>query len=126
MKQGSSSEAAAQVAQLTGTLLLLIEAKFHCSVRNSPPLVPVLSYITAVHSNPPYLLRIYFNIILPSTLVSSKRSHYFRFSDQNGVCISLLSHSCNMPRPLHPSQVHHPNSNISWGYKLCSSSLCNR
>lgn len=93
MKQGSSSEATAQVAQLTGTLLLLMEAKFHCSIRNSPPLIPVLSYITAVHNNSPYLFNIYFNIIIPSTLMSSKRSHFFKFSDQNGVCISLISHS---------------------------------
>jgi len=110
MKQGSSSEAAAQVAQLADALLLLMEAKFHCCIHNSPPLIPVLSYIAAVHSNSPYLFKIYLNIILPSTLMSSKRSHSFRFSNQNGVCISLLSHSCNMPRPPHSSPVIHPNS----------------
>jgi hypothetical protein len=109
MKQGSSSEATAQVAQLTGTLLLLMEAKFHCSVRNNPPLNPVLSYNTAVHSNSPYLFKIYFNIIIPSTLMSSKR--FLQVFRPNGVCISLTSHTQNMPRPPHSCQFNHPNSN---------------
>jgi hypothetical protein len=58
--------------------------------------------------------------------MSSKRFHSLKFSNPNGVCISRLSHSCNILRPHDPSQVHHPNSNISWGYKPCSFSLWNR
>jgi len=92
-------------------------------VNNSAQLVPILSQIRLVHTFPPYFLKIHFNIILPSTRRSSEKSLPFRFSDQNFVHISQLSHARYIPCPSHPPWLDHPN-NINEVYKLWSSSLC--
>jgi hypothetical protein len=57
---------------LTLVHLLVLLCEFHFSVNKSPPLVPKQSYINPVHAFPFYFLKIRFNIILPSTLISSK------------------------------------------------------
>ena len=41
----------------------------------------------------------------------------FRFSYQNPLLISLLFHSCHMPRPIHPPRFYHCH-NIWWGVQI--------
>jgi hypothetical protein len=36
-------------------------------IHKSPPPVPILSHINTLHASPSYFLKIYFNIIFPST-----------------------------------------------------------
>ena len=70
------------------------------------------SYPQPDQSNPhlPFQpLKTHFNIIFPSTPMTSNHSLSFRFLNLNPVCICLLSHPCNMPPPSHPSWFDHMN-----------------
>ena len=71
--------------------------RVHYSVNKSPQLIPILNQIILTHALPFCFIRSIFNIIFPFILIFSKRS--FLFSNQNPVCISLLSHICHRPRP---------------------------
>jgi len=76
---------------------------------------PHLSLSTTTHSN----------IIPSSTPTSSKwKERPFRFSDQNVVCISSLSHACYIPTP---PIILYLMTLIIFGeeYKSCRFSLCN-
>jgi hypothetical protein len=64
------------------------EGSFPCS--QEPPLVFILDHMNSVHTSLSFFCKIY--SVLLSTAFSSKRSHLFRFSYQNFVCISLLLH----------------------------------
>jgi len=74
------------------------------------------SQMNPVHIFPPYFSKIYSNIILPSTPVSSELSLPFRFSNKNIVC-SYVSHACYMSRPSYFPWFDQTNN-------ICCSSLC--
>ena len=74
--------------------------KLHYRIHNSSPSVPVLSQINSVHASPSHYSKINFNITLPSTPGSSKRSPSLRFSHQNPVYTSLLPNSATCPTHL--------------------------
>jgi hypothetical protein len=59
------------------------EGYFH--VHKSPPLVPTLNQMHPVYNFPSYFLKIYFNIVFPSTPRS-----FFRFPDQFFTYFSSL------------------------------------
>jgi len=56
------------------------------------------------------LVKIYCNITFPSTPRSFKPSHPFRFPFQNPVRISLIKHTCHIPRPPYSPWFDHPNN----------------
>ena len=93
---------------------------FECphNVCKSLPLNPVLSQIYPIHTH----LSSFFKIresqhYSPSMSRSFKSSLPFSISDQNCVCISLLSHAFYMPHPSHPPQYVHPNG-VRWRIQI--------
>jgi len=75
---------------------LLWNLKFRC-----PPLVPILSQWHSVHTYSHNFPKIHSNFNFPSMPRSSKWSLPFRFSNQNIICISHISHACYMSLPSH-------------------------
>jgi hypothetical protein len=73
----------------------------------------LLSWATAIHVLPSYFLKISINIIIPSTLRSSKWSLLIRSTHQNSVCIYLVTHTYHVPGLNNSSLFHSPN-NIWW------------
>jgi len=88
---------------------------FRYRIHNSRSPVPILNQISPVPNSPSHFLYIYFNIIIPSTSVSSKWPPSLRLSHQNPVCNSPLYRTYYMPRPFYSSWFHHLN-NIWWVY----------
>ena len=65
--------------------------------RNNRLFLPILNQISPVHHLPTDLIKIRFNIILPSTSRSSKWSSFFRLPHQNRVYDSPLPHTTHAP-----------------------------
>jgi hypothetical protein len=62
MELNPSSEAAS-CAAIQELLTILWNPEVYYRVHKSPPLVPMLSHISLVHTTPPYIYKIHFNII---------------------------------------------------------------
>jgi len=71
MKHGLSSEANSLSAS-QGILCLLWNPKVHYHVHKSPPVVPILNQMHPVYTFPPYFPNSSYNIIFPSTPMSSE------------------------------------------------------
>ena len=62
----------------------------HYQVHNTPPMGHLLSQINPVHNILFYLCKIYFNIIIPSTTMSSKSFLSLWFSNYSSVAYAFL------------------------------------
>ena len=76
----------------------------------------MLSRIDPVHALKFHFLKIYLNIILPSTPGSLSGLFPLRFPHQDLVNTSVVPRTCYTPR-LSPSRFDHPN-NIGWGVQI--------
>jgi hypothetical protein len=109
MEQNPSSEANSLSASQEFPRLSW-NLKVHYCVHNSLPLVPILSQMNPVQTSPHYFPKIYFIVILPSTLRSSEWFLPFEFSDHNILCISHLFHACYMSRQSHTPRLDGSNN----------------
>ena len=64
---------------------ILCKPEFHYCVYKCPPPAPKLNQISPAHVPTSHFLKIHFNIIVPSTTVSSKWSLSLRLPHQNPV-----------------------------------------
>ena len=77
--------------------------KAHCRFNKCPPSFPFLRQLDPVYGSIFHFLKIHFNITLPSTNWSSKRSLSLGFPHQNPV-LPLLSTLCYIPSPSNSSR----------------------
>ena len=66
--------------------------------------------MNSVHNPSHYLLKFYFNILLPSLLRCEKWYLPWSFCDQNSVYISAFFLMCYAPCPAHTLPYKHPNN----------------
>jgi hypothetical protein len=79
-----------------------MEPNVYYLVHRTPPLDPILNYMSPFHNFPPNFPKINPNTILPSTLRSSALFFSVQFSDQSVKRISYVSHPCYILGTSHP------------------------
>jgi len=109
MEQGHSREADGFSASQEIPHILW-KLKVHYRIHKIPPFVSILRQIDPTHAPTSNFLKINLNIILPSTLGSSKWSLSLRLPHVNPAYTSALPDTCCMPRPSHSSRFYHPKN----------------
>src|SRR5215475_12889391 len=99
MEQSSSWEADQSLQLVKKFPALLWNPKVPYRTHKSPPPVPILSQPHPVPTTPSNFLKIYPNIILPSTSGSPQLPLPIWFPHQHPVHPSLLPQTRHMPRP---------------------------
>ena len=93
-------------------------------IHKCPSPVPILSQLDPVHTSTFHFLKIYLNIILPSTPGSSKWSLSLRFPHQNPVYASPLSDTCYMPGSFNSFRFFFHRNGIGWAVQInCPTAL---
>jgi hypothetical protein len=86
----------------------LHNSEVHCHVHKLASQIPILSQMIPIHILQIFLSKIHFNIILPSTPISSECSLPFRLYKQN--CIPIhLPHALCVSGPSDPPRFDQPN-----------------
>jgi hypothetical protein len=71
-----------------------------------------LSWARCIHSTPSHPVSLRHILILSSHVYQGLPSGFFRFSNQELLCISHLSHACYMPHTSHPPWLYHRKSSV--------------
>ena len=91
--------------------------KVHFRTHKRPPPVSILGRTNPVHIHTFHLMEIYPNIIRSSRPRSHQWSPSLRFTHQDHIHPTLLTHTGHMPSPFHSSWFYHPH-NIGWGVQI--------
>ena len=94
--------------------------KVHHRTHKRPPTVSILGQPNPIHIPISHLLEILPNIIHPSTPRSPQWSLSLRFTHQDPIHPSLLTHTHHMPSPSHSSRFYRLYY-IGWGVQI----ICN-